>query len=361
MKLVVDLRLIHNSGIGTYIKNIFPLLLDHIEDVVVLGDPDIISTFEWSQKVDVISFKAKVYSITEQLLFPVKVPKCDVFWSPHFNAPLFPVNAKIKIVTIHDINHLANPHYFSLLKRKWAKLLYYNAICKSKKIITVSNFSKLEILKHFNIAPNKIVVIPGGIHQDFAKNSDKRKIDTLPEKYILFVGNIKPHKNLITLLKAYVQLNDEIKSLYRIVILGRKDGFITGDPTIFEFISKHHLQDKVIFTGQVADDTVPSIYKTANLFVFPSLYEGFGLPLLEAMACGIPVISSNSTSLPEVGGEAVLYFDPSNATDLKDKIEGVLSNEEVQNELIAKGYSQIQNFSWKTSALQHVSLVKDIF
>ncbi|MHA7059256.1 glycosyltransferase family 4 protein [Aquimarina sp. M1] len=360
MRLVIDVRLIHNSGIGTYIKNTIPSIIDHVDEVVVLGDPETIREFDWSHKVKVISFRANVYSFKEQLLYPIRIPICDVFWTPHFNAPLLPIKAAKRMVTIHDVNHLSNPEYFSYIKRLWARILYKNAIEQSDEICTVSEFSKSEILKFFSVDSTKINIVYGGIDQNFASKTTDNSDLVLPLNYFLFVGNIKAHKNLITLLKAYNQLEAELKKTYKLVILGRKKGFITQDTEIFSHIEENGLIKNIHFTGYVIDDEVSKVYKNATLFVFPSLYEGFGLPLLEAMACGVPVLSSDKASLPEVGGDAVLYFDPNDPLNLKEQIIRLLSDDELMSELKQKGLQQIKKFDWKFSIKKHITILKGL-
>ena len=170
----------------------------------------------------------------------------------------------------------------------------------------------------------------------------------------MYVGNIKPHKNLITLLKAYSLLNSETKTQYNIVIVGKKEGFITKENSIFNYIDKHNIKDKVFFTGYIHDNQVPQVYKNASLFVFPSLYEGFGLPILEAMCCDIPVISSDAASLKEVGENAVEYFSPLNEKQLAHKIEMVINNPILQKELIKKSKLQLEKFSWEKAAQEHI-------
>ncbi|WP_299900460.1 glycosyltransferase family 1 protein [uncultured Aquimarina sp.] len=360
MKLVVDLRLIHNSGIGTYIKNVLPSLIDHFDKVYAIGVPEVIDSFDWSKKLHIIRFDAKVYSLKEQILYPFKIPKCDVLWIPHFNAPIYNVKSKKMVVTIHDVNHLSNPTNFSFLKRLWAKILYRNSAKNSEMIFTVSEFSKSEILTFFNINKEKIKVVYGGINLNFVKNSACSVKLNLPDNYFLFVGNVKKHKNLITLLKAYNQLNSEIKSKYKIVILGRKEGFITQDNEIFKYIKKTKLEESIHFTGYLEDDLIPKVYVNASIFIFPSLYEGFGLPLLEAMVCKIPVLSSDRASLKEVGGDAVMYFDPTNAIDLKNKLEQLLLDSDVIMNLVSKGLEQIKLFDWKYSIERHVNYFKEL-
>lgn len=360
MKLIVDLRLIHNSGIGTYIKNVFPSIIKDFDEVEVLGDPIFLKNFDWSNQIKIIPFRYKIYSFVEQLMYPIRIPKCDVFWTPHFNSPLLPIKAKKRLVTVHDVNHLSNPKYFSFAKRYIAKILYKNAVYRSRYIYTVSEFSKSEILKFFSVDPDKIKVVYCGVSQNFSKIKSTTPTLELPKNYLLYVGNVKPHKNLMTLLKAYCLLEREIKEKYKLVVLGKKDGFITEDREIFKFIEENDLHRRVHFTGFIPDQEVPLVYKNASLFVFPSLYEGFGLPILEAMSSGVPVISSNKASLPEVGGDAVLYFDPTDLSDLKENIIRLLADQTLRDKLVKKGHEQVKRFDWQKSIDKHKKVLKDL-
>lgn len=361
MKLVADLRLINASGIGTYLKNVFPSIIELFEEVVVLGDPEEILKFDWAQKIEIICFKHEVYLLSEQIYYPFFIPKCDIFWCPHFNFPLLPINAKKTIVTIHDVNHIANPKQFSFLIRLWAKFLYENAVKRSDSILTVSEFSKSEIVKYLNIKKDKINVVFCGVNRSrFNSAEDNDKDLNLPKTYFLFVGNVKPHKNLIVLLKAYNNLDNAIKDKYKLVILGAKEGFITKENKLFDFIESNNLNSYVHFTGYVLDKKIPAIYKNASVFIFPSLYEGFGLPILEAMASGLPVISSSNASLPEIAGDAALFFNPMDANDLLSKITNIVDNEDLKNELIIKGKKRIEKFTWDIVVENHIRIIKNI-
>ncbi|WP_198519805.1 glycosyltransferase family 1 protein [Polaribacter sp. ALD11] len=356
-KIVIDARMINNSGIGTYLKNIIPFFIDKF-NVVLLGDKKQLVVFENKEKNNIISFSAKIYSIEEQLAFPFVIPSCNIFWSPHFNTPIFPTKAGKYITTIHDVNHLAFDGKINYLKKKYAKFLYLNALNKSDKIITVSNFSKNEIIRFLKPKNNCLNVIYGGVNASFFNTNNKDINFKLPEKYILFVGNVKPHKNLITLFEAYVKLPKNIKEKYQLLILGKKNGFITPDKKVFKFIEDNDLSKNIVFTGFVEDKFLPLIYKKAALFVFPSLYEGFGLPILESMASKTVVLSSSYASLPEVGQDCAIYFDPKNSVDLKEKIVEVLSNDTLRELYIGKGYIHSKKFSWKISAEKHINLFK---
>lgn len=357
--LVVDVRMINSSGIGTYLKNILPKIVNQFR-LILLGNKNELKSFNWVQKCKIIQFNSKIYSFDEQVKYPFVVPKSDLLWCPHFNVPLLPVKAKKIVCTIHDLNHLAIGNNRVSLKYFYAKRLYNNAVKKSNKIITVSNFSKSELLKYTKAIDRRVKVIYCGVSNVFSGNNHSKMTLKLPNKYILFVGNVKPHKNLITLLKAYNGLPKEMTNTYKLVILGRKEGFITPDKNIFSYIDNYNLWDNIYFTGYIDDDEVPLIYSEAKLFVFPSIYEGFGLPILEAMASGIPVISSNSSSLIEVGGEASIYFNPNNSKELQQKIEALLKDEKTRNKYIEKGLNQIKLFSWEASSEEHIKIFKKV-
>jgi len=357
-RLVIDVRMINSSGIGSYLKNIIPTIIGNFS-TVLLGNEKELSSFDWSKNCQIISFNSKVYSLQEQIKYMSCIPNAELLWCPHFNVPLFPVKAKKIVSTIHDVNHLTEITDNSFLKKKYATILYNNAINKSSKVVTVSNFSRSELLKYTKVNATKVEVVHCAVNNLFSQKSDKKSKD-LPENYILFVGNLKPHKNLITLLKAYKSLSDEIKKNYKLVVVGKKKGLITSDKKALDFIKQNNLSSSVYFTGYIVDALVPTIYKNAVLFVFPSHYEGFGLPVLEAMASGTPVISSNAASLKEVGGDSVEYFDPSDENKLKEKIALFLRDKDIRNQYIKKGFDRLKLFSWEKSANRHIEIFEKI-
>lgn len=350
----------HNaSGIGTYIKSIVPFLAANF-NVTLIGNAAEIASYPWSTSVNIIDDNTRIYSIKEQLMLFMKVPYCDVFWSPHYNVPIFPIRAKKRIVTIHDVFHLAFYDDLSFKQKGYARLVINQAVRKSDVILTDSAFSASEIKKHTGHDVNHIV----GCAIDFNRFHIIDDIElvrvrnkyNLPEKFILFVGNIKPHKNLKKLL-----LSLEKVSIINLVIVGKKDGFITGDDELAVLINNTaFLKNRVHFTGYIEDEDIPAIYNLALLFVFPSLYEGFGIPPLEAQACGCPVITSNAASLPEVCSDSVIYCDPYSVDDIANKINMVLSDGALQNELRARGFENIKRFSWKKSAQQIVNIIEEM-
>ena len=358
-KLVIDFRMHNASGIGTYIKNIIPYLVDRFE-VILLSNKDNIKDYHFYDKVEIIKCNSKIYSIKEQFELFNKIPKSDIFWSPHYNIPLMPIKAKKRVVTIHDVFHLAFYDTLSFKQKLYAKFVINQAVKKSDIILTVSKFSKKEIVKYTRASKN-IEIVYNAIDFDKFKIIDNKQVllnikekYKLPNSFLLFVGNVKPHKNLKNLLLAIKDLN------INVVIVGKKDGFITGDNGIKNVIKNNSLEKKVYFTGYVDDEDMPAIYNLADIFVFPSLYEGFGIPPLEAQACGTPVIVSNIASLPEVCGDSALYCNPYDVNDIKEKIEVLLNNENLRQKLIQKGFENIKRFSWKKSAKKIMEIIEGL-
>jgi glycosyltransferase involved in cell wall biosynthesis len=356
MHIVIDARMIDASGIGVYLQNVLTSIIDDY-NITLLGDP--VKLARYNKKAAIIPLLIPIYSLKEQLALSKVIPDCDIFWSPHYNIPLFKIKAKDRVVTIHDVYHLAFSKQLSYAQRIYANVVIKAAVKLSGNIITVSNFSKNEIIKYTGCNISKISVIYNGVKNHGVKNdfntvSEKYK---LPNKYVLYVGNVKPHKNLKKLLEAYLLLNTRLQKQYKIVIVGKKDGFITGDSTLFGLIKTiPGLIDSIVFTGFVDDEDISTIYHNASVFVFPSIYEGFGFPPLEAMSNGCPVIVSNKSSMPEICENAVIYFDPFNENEISEKLSEVLTNKDLQHQLIKRGKLLVENFKWETAASKHKAL-----
>lgn len=358
MKIVIlDFRMHKASGIGTYIRNLVPFLVDRFQ-VVLLGDSQEIQEYEWAKKVEIIECKSKIYSIKEQFELVKRIPKCDLFWSPHYNIPILPIRAKKRMVTIHDVFHLVYLDTLSFKQKLYAKLVINQALRRSDIVLTVSQFSADEIkkytgtTKHIHVVYNAVDFKKFRPIDDIVLLNEIKKKYRLPDNFLLFVGNVKPHKNLKNLLLAIKDLD------VNLVIVGKRDGFITGDTSIFDILQSNNLKNKVFFTGYVDDSDIPFIYSLANFFIFPSFYEGFGLPPLEAQACGCPVVSSNAASLPEVLGDSAIYFDPYDVDDMASKIKMILEDENLQEELRQKGFENVKRFSWEESAKKIIDRIE---
>lgn len=278
------------GGIGTYIRNLLPHL--QTENIVM---------------------QSSIYSLKEQFEYPLRIPPCDLFWSPHFNVPLASTRAKKLIVTIHDVFHL--DHDLPFLKKSWAKTLLKKAVKEAVHIITVSEFSKSRILHHFPMALEKITVIsPGADHLLSVRPKPMSNLSS----FYLAVGSKKPHKNLSL-------IRNKIPNLV------------------------------IVDEGTLPTQNLCWLYKNAKALLFPSLYEGWGLPPLEAMSLGCPVIASHAASIPEGCKDAALYFDPHSFEDLQRALKLLPSKRE---ELIEKGRKRASKLTWWRAAQEHERVFK---
>jgi len=287
----------------------------------------------------------------------IKKNNIDIFFSPYYKAPLF--NRARRIITIHDL-HFLNPSLRKGLNKIKPFISYLKVLIKNScKIITVSEFSKSQIIKNFSVSKDKIKVIYNGISEIFKKVPEGYKIK-LKEKYsidfpyILYVGNILPHKNLGGLILAFNILQKKYKD-YRLIIIAKRDKNFFK---LFNLIKGLNLEKKIIFFDFVSDDDLVLFYNFANIFVFPSFYEGFGLPPLEAVSCGVPVICSYIEPLREILDNSVIYFDPYSFYDIAKKIDLILSDDKLRIDLKKKGEEIIKKYRVDTFAN---SLLKEIY
>lgn len=266
----------------------------------------------------------------------------DIF-HPTYYDPYFLKYLKTKpyVLTVYDMIHELFPGMFKGNRISIQKKKVIN--CASK-IIAISENTRTDIIKFYDIDPDKIEVIPlaTSIH---LKNPDNSL--SLPQKYILFVGNRWSYKNFIFFINSISSLLYEEKDLF--IICAGGDVFSDAELRLFDDL---RIRKKVIHVSINNDSTLLQLFKKATLFAFPSLYEGFGIPVLEAFSCGTPVAASNCSSLPEVGGDAVNYFDPYNSNSIKSVVEDILHNKTLQNSLRIRGYQQLKLFSWEKTALK---------
>lgn len=282
-------------------------------------------------------------------------PNYDLYWEPNF-IPEASIKSKKTVTTIHDFSFILHRDFHPKERIKYFEDNFFQNIYRSDIIITGSEFSKKEILDKLDFKEENIKVIYHGVRHDiFKKLKDINLSFDLPQKYIFSAGSIEPRKNLLGLLEAYNNLDLKIKDEYKLVLAGFKGW---ENKEIMKIIEKN--KNYIIYLGYVTDEELAAVYSKATCFVYASFYEGFGLPPLEAMACGTPVICSNISSLPEVGGDAVIYCDPYSIKDIKDKIEQVLLDENLQKELSKKGLKQAQKFTWEKSAKEHMKIFNEL-
>lgn len=279
-------------------------------------------------------------------LYLISHRNIDVYFAPAHYLPSFcPVP---QVVTIHDLAYLYFPDDFTKKDLWQLKTWTDRSIKVARRIIAVSKTTKKDILKNYQIDESRISVIYNGFEKQIDKLKNNKldlikKLKIKNEKYILFVGTIQPRKNLKVLIDSFDQFVKSNKN-FKLVIAGKKGWLYES---IFEKVKSMNLEEKVFFADHVSDEELIWLYQNAFCLVQPSLYEGFGIPVLEAMSYGCPVVSSFSSSLPEVGGDAGLYFDPKNSEDLYDKLMELKENEPLRKEFVIKGKKRVKEFSWE--------------
>jgi len=380
MKIGIDARFYGptGKGLGRYtqevVDNIIKITSDdspnfdeRVIDYVIFLNPDNFDEFNVDKSnVKKVKLTSAWYSWSEQFTLPYYLWRehLDLIHFPHFNVPIFTPSKFV--VTIHDLilTHFpttratTHNHIWYYFKNFAYRLVILVALKRSERIITVSEFTKQDIIKQFHIKPSKIVVTYEGV-ANLSASRDSLFVAKLnnqeilmqyhiPHNFLLYVGNAYPHKNLNTLLKVFAQLHNEHPEL-RLVLVGKIDYFykrVQEEARVLNLWQEGNVNSPVIFPGYVPDAQLEILYAEARVYVFPSLYEGFGLPPLEAMAQGCPVISSDRGSLKEILGEAAYYFNPEDEADMLVKINTLLNDSEKRNELKKLGYLQAKKYNW---------------
>jgi glycosyltransferase involved in cell wall biosynthesis len=273
--------------------------------------------------------------------------RSKILWSPTNTGP---ISHKRHVVTIHDTSVLDHPEWFSTKYAAWHRFLLPRLAKLAMRILTVSEFSRRRLAEVVGLDPEKIGVVPAGVDPRFKPVQPKviesvRKRLDLPRDYVLAVGNLEPRKNIAGLLKAWSLLlsHQKVSGHIHLVLTG-------GQASIFRDAGLSSLPDKVILTGYVRDEDLPALYSGALAFVYPSLYEGFGLPPLEAMACGVPVVASGSTSIPEVTRDAALLVDPLDIESIANGLQLVLNDDILRESLRTRGFARAKLFNWNEPA-----------
>lgn len=367
MKIGIDARFYgpESKGLGRYTQKLIEHLekIDHANTYVIFLRAANYDQYHPKNKdfTKVIA-DYRWYSFTEQIFMPflLRKQKCDLIHFPHFNVPYF-FHGNF-IVTIHDLILIHFPTVRSstlhplIYKIKFSayKLVIKRAIIRARKVIAVSQFTKADILKTYHIPTEKVIVTyEAGIE----RMNNKQKHSTFSEKYgiiepyILYVGNAYPHKNLSSLVDAFqsAQMEEEHFSL---VLVGKDDFFYRKISSSISAVAKN----QIFILHDVSDEELKDLYAHARAYIFPSLYEGFGLPPLEAMAYGVPVAASDHPCLREVCGEAAHYFDATNTRVLTEAMIRIMNDDHLRSRLISSGYKNIQKFSWKRMAKQTLEI-----
>jgi glycosyltransferase involved in cell wall biosynthesis len=342
--ITIDVRLIDSGGVGVYIvEHLWALINDGRFNLTLLGNKELIESYGFfeNSNIKIVDFQFKIFSIKEQLNFLKIINKTtDLFWSPQYNLPFFTTNKVV--VTIHDLLHLKfKQNNFGFFK-KYVSYFYF-LICslKPKLIIFNSNFTKNEFFSMFK--HNSFIVTHLGVNQIKFKNLHLPKNEIDFDFYIM-IGNVKPHKNFEFAIRGFLKYSKTNDC--KLVIIGRHENFITSSSSTLELIAKN--SDKIIFLGKVSDTVLVNYLKNSRGLIFPSSYEGFGLPALEAMSLGVPIIASKIPSTVEVcGNKLPYYFDLNNFEQFVQQLNVVfsLSDKELST-LIFDMKKHSENYTW---------------
>lgn len=351
LRIVIDARMIYESGIGRYIRNLINQLqiIDEKNEYFILLKKDNFQKIDFEKNFTKVLADYSWYGIGEQVKLPKLINSLnpDLVHFPHFNAPVFYKGNFI--VTIHDLIH----QHFSMqrsttrspliykVKQFGYKKVFNHATKYSDEILVPSFYVKNQLINECKINADKITVTYEAVDDKlFSQISPIFEKSLQP--YIFYVGNAHPHKNVEGLIKAFLRIKENHNDL-RLILAG-------SDHYFWQRIKREFQSEGIIYKGYVSDEELMDLYKKAKVFVMPSFEEGFGIPLLEAFAASCPVASSNAGSLPEIGGDACIYFNPNDLDDMVNKISMVLEDEKLRQQLVQKGTKRYKQFSWKKLA-----------
>lgn len=346
--LCIDARLLPAPGIGRALSSLIPRLAPHFRLSLLLDQ-----TTPAPEGCTAIRLKSPIYSASEQLEMPRRIPPVDLFCSPHFNIPLLPIKARKRLVILQDLYHLAHSHELSFLQRVYAKTFYPAACKRADLLVTSSMFTSNELIRLGCPLPKRLAVIPYGVCEErFSHPTASTKqaaIDhlKLPKTFLLSLATQRRHKNQRRLLEAYARYRKRVESPLPLVLAGRIE-------------EELELPEGVFQLGEVEERWISSLYSLATLFLFPSLYEGFGFPPLEAMRLGCPVMASARASLPEVCGDAAHFIDPLNIEGMAKAMARLIDSKEKRESLRAKGQKRALLFSWEECSARYRTLIEEV-
>ncbi|MCM2256164.1 MAG: glycosyltransferase family 4 protein [Vicinamibacteria bacterium] len=358
MKIAIDARKWRDYGIGTYVRNLVRHLARIDAETTYLlfcAQSDEATLRDLAANFEPVVDNSSGYGVREHLSIPWKLSRigADLLHCPHYVLPLLAHTRSV--VTIHDCIHLQFPQYLpNRAYYAYARFMLGSAIERSALVLTVSEASKRDILRFYpDTDPDHVVVVHNAIDPALLEAPDPEETERVRERYqvrgrfVLYAGNVKPHKNLERLVQAFARIKarpgfDDLK----LFLIGDDAGRF---PSLRRAVEGLGVRQDVRFFGFVPDSTLAALYRMASVFAFPSLYEGFGLPPLEAMACGAPVVTSNVSSLPEVVGDAALQVDPYSVEAIADGLGRVLDDPALAADLVTRGRARAQQFSWARS------------
>ncbi len=353
------------AGVGRYTRNLVSALaqLDRENTYTLFCAGDAPAHHDWPPNFSVRTTPVPERFLTagwHKLRLPLPAERiagaADIFHSPDFTLP--PLSSAAGVVTVHDLSFLKAPECADPGLRAYLTERVPASVARAARVLADSENTRRDILELLAVPEDKVAVVYAGVEPRFRPVRDPARLAAvreryhLPEFFVLFVGTIEPRKNLARLISAYAEMRRQTGLPHALVLSGSK-GWLYED--IFTQVTSEGLTEDVLFPGFVADEDLPALYTLADLFAFPSLYEGFGLPPLEAMACGTPVVASNNSSLPEVLGTAALYAEAEDVTGLADAMARILGDATLRARLADLGRAQAARFTWDDAARQLVN------
>ena len=362
MKIGIDIHTVgaRQTGNETYIRNVIEHMVCDHELHFYHTNADRESLPQWSGQYHRIKPHNPLVRIPLSFPLALKRDNIDV---AHFQYVAPPVTHCPTVVMVHDISYEFFPEFFNPLSRKRMQWLIPYSARNCAHVLTVSEYSRQQIIRTYGIAEDKVTVTYNGVNAAFRPIDDTASLAqtlqrfAIDSPYILAVGNLQPRKNIERLVRIFCQLKRQDRIAQKLVLVGKVD---YRGHAIEQQIQDSGLQDDIITTGYVSDDELIALYNQDDFFVYPSYYEGFGLPVIEAMACATPVITSDVASIPEVGGDAALYIQPDSDDDLRTSMITLADSQQQRQQLIAKGLRQAQKFSWETTARQTLDILERI-
>ncbi|MGB2878861.1 MAG: glycosyltransferase family 1 protein [Candidatus Omnitrophota bacterium] len=355
MKIGIDIQSTqcNVTGIGYYVRN----LIRH------LGDIPGTEFFYYKYPGDRdLNTPGRIYWENVGLTGLAKKDNIDILHIPGFAGPMIKGKYK-KITTVHDLIGMIYPGNLSPVSRFYWQKWLPACVRNSDMIIAQSECTRKDIMRLLNVPAEKIRVILQASREDFRRIEDDEKLAAirdrygLPSEFVLSVGTIEPRKNITGLVEAFADYVKEADRDLKLVLVGKKDW---GYGDVEKKIRESGLGSKAVFVGYVPDSDLPAIYNLAKFFVLPSFYEGFGLPVLEALSCGKPVISSNVSSLPEITGDAAILVDPHDIRQLREGIKRVDGDSSFRSELSNRALEHAKKFSWKETAVKTLEVYKEV-
>jgi glycosyltransferase involved in cell wall biosynthesis len=351
------------AGVSQYIEQLLrQFVIDALQpdDVLTVynghGDPESV----WVSERNTIRYRSSHLPVNsapgrmvwEQFAAPVVTMRdqIDVLFCP---VNVVPLAARVpSVVTVHDVAFLAHPEAFHASKRRYLDFMTRRSVHRARRVIAVSEHTKGDLVDRYHLPPDRVTVIPNAADRRYRPADDAdsassfRAANDLPDRFILFVGTLEPRKNLRRLVEAFSSVSARAPDVKLVIVGG--SGWLTSD--LAPLVHDRGLTDRIIFTGYVSDDDLPRWYQAATIFCYPSLYEGFGLPVLEAMACGTPVVTSNTSAIPEEAGDAAILIDPTDVAALAEALAALIDDPTRREEMRAAGIERAQLYAWDRTA-----------